>query len=53
MSRYCLTHARCRVLAVPPPTFRQEAAHGLRGWAFRRRDLTLDQAMRQWDNSAA
>jgi nucleotide-binding universal stress UspA family protein len=53
VSRYCLTHAQCPVVAVPPPTIAQEAAHGLRAWAFRHRELTLDQAMRQWDNSAA
>jgi nucleotide-binding universal stress UspA family protein len=43
VSRYCLAHARCPVLAVPPPTLEREAGHGLRGWAFRHRALNLDQ----------
>lgn len=43
VSRYCLAHARCPVLAVPTPTLELEAGHGLRGWAFRHRALNLDQ----------
>ena len=39
VSRYCLSHARCPVLAIPPPALAQEAGHGLHGWAFRRRGL--------------
>ncbi|MGI8447050.1 MAG: universal stress protein [Streptosporangiaceae bacterium] len=42
VSRYCLAHARCPVLAVPPPALELEAGHGLRGWAFRHRALNLD-----------
>jgi nucleotide-binding universal stress UspA family protein len=42
VSRYCLAHAPCPVLAVPPPTLELEAGHGLRGWAFRHRALNLD-----------
>jgi nucleotide-binding universal stress UspA family protein len=37
VSRYCLTHANCPVLAIPPPALVEEAGYGLRGWAFRRR----------------
>lgn len=37
ISRYCLAHACCPVLAIPPPDLAQEAGHGLRGWAFRHR----------------
>jgi nucleotide-binding universal stress UspA family protein len=37
-SRYCLAHARCPVVAVPPPALAQ-VSHGLRGWAFRHRGL--------------
>ena len=37
MSRYCLAHAGCPVVAVPPPDLDQAAGHGLRGWAFRNR----------------
>jgi nucleotide-binding universal stress UspA family protein len=53
VSRYCLAHARCPVFAIPPPAIAREAGHGLRAWAFRHRELTLDQALRDWDNSAA
>ena len=37
VSRYCLAHADCPVLAIPPPPLAQEACYGLRGWAFRHR----------------
>lgn len=43
VSRYCLAHARCPVLAIPAPALEQEAGHGLHGWAFRHRGLTVDQ----------
>jgi nucleotide-binding universal stress UspA family protein len=36
-ARYCLAHACCPVLAIPPPSLAQQAGHGLRGWAVRRR----------------
>jgi nucleotide-binding universal stress UspA family protein len=39
VSRYCLAHAACPVVAVPPPALAQ-AIHGLRGWAFRHRGLS-------------
>lgn len=51
VSRYCLRHARCPVLAVPPATL-EGSGHGLRGWAFRHRELTLDRAMRDWRTHA-
>jgi nucleotide-binding universal stress UspA family protein len=35
VARYCLAHAHCPVLAIPPPALAQEAGHGLRGWVFR------------------
>jgi nucleotide-binding universal stress UspA family protein len=53
VSRYCVAHAVCPVFAVPPPEIAREAGRGLRAWAFRHRELTLDQALRDWDNSAA
>jgi nucleotide-binding universal stress UspA family protein len=34
--RYCLAHARCPVLAVPPPPLVAEMSHGLRSWQLRR-----------------
>ena len=41
VSRYCLAHARCPVIAVPPAELAQ-VSHGLRGWAFRHRGLSPD-----------
>jgi nucleotide-binding universal stress UspA family protein len=41
VSRYCLAHARCPVIAVPPSELAQ-FSHGLRGWAFRHRGLSAD-----------
>jgi nucleotide-binding universal stress UspA family protein len=43
ISRYCLAHAECPVVAVPPPALAQ-VSHGLRGWAFRHRGLSPDHA---------
>jgi len=37
VARYCLAHACCPVLAVPPSALAQEAGYGLRGWAARHR----------------
>ncbi len=51
VSRYCLSHARCPVLAVPPATARGMGL-GLAGWALRHRELTLDRALRDWDAAA-
>ena len=41
VSRYCLAHARCPVIAVPPSEL-AHVSHGLRGWAFRHRGLSAD-----------
>ncbi|MFY9928286.1 MAG: universal stress protein [Streptosporangiaceae bacterium] len=41
VSRYCLAHARCPVLAVPPPALMDELGHGLRSWQ-RRHSLIPD-----------
>jgi Universal stress protein family len=43
VSRYCLAHATCPVVAVPPSALAQ-MGRGLRGWAFRHRNLSLDRA---------
>ena len=51
VTRYCLRHAACPVLAVPPAAL--SGTNGLRGWAFRHRELTLDRAMREWGRAAA
>ena len=42
-SRYCLAHAPCPVLAVPPPSLAR-IGHGPRAWAFRHRRLDPEQA---------
>jgi nucleotide-binding universal stress UspA family protein len=44
VARYCVAHAVCPVLTVPPP-----ARLGLRSWSFRHRELTVDQAVGEWD----
>src|SRR3984893_10767772 len=42
VSRYCLAHARCPVLAVPPSALVDEMSHGLRSWQLRRHALIPD-----------
>jgi len=39
VGRYCLAHAKCPVLAVPPSALMDEVGHGLRSWHLRRRVL--------------
>jgi nucleotide-binding universal stress UspA family protein len=41
VGRYCLGHAGCPVVAVPPAELEHAAGHGLRGWAFRHRALSV------------
>jgi nucleotide-binding universal stress UspA family protein len=43
-ARYCLAHAHCPVLAIPPPALARHVGAGLRGWAYRHRSLRLDTA---------
>jgi nucleotide-binding universal stress UspA family protein len=45
VSRYCVAHAQCPVLTVPPPALAQTAGRGLRAWSFRHRELTVDRAL--------
>jgi nucleotide-binding universal stress UspA family protein len=42
VGRYCLAHARCPVLAVPPSALMDELGHGLRSWRLRRHVLISD-----------
>jgi nucleotide-binding universal stress UspA family protein len=42
VGRYCLAHARCPVLAVPPSALMDEMSHGLHSWHIRRHALTPD-----------
>ncbi len=51
VSRYCLAHARCAVLAVPPATVGQVGLRPAR-WAIRHRELTLDSVVRDWGGAA-
>lgn len=43
VSRYCLAHAGCPVLAVPPTALELEAGYGLHRWTFRHSGLTLSE----------
>jgi hypothetical protein len=52
-SRYCLAHARCPVLTVPPSPLAREATHGVLAWAFRHRTLTTDQISQDQHGAAA
>lgn len=45
VSRYCVAHAQCPVLAVPPAILAQEG-RGLHGWALRRRGLGVEEILR-------
>jgi nucleotide-binding universal stress UspA family protein len=42
VSRYCLAHARCPVLAVPPSALMDEMSHPLHSWHVRRHELIPD-----------
>jgi nucleotide-binding universal stress UspA family protein len=52
VSRYCLSHARCPVLAIPPPATARELGLAPGAWGARRRDLSLDRALRDWGPAA-
>jgi hypothetical protein len=51
VSRYCLAHAQCPVLAVPPAT--SPRASGPLRWAFWHRTLTPDRILRDGNWKAA
>jgi nucleotide-binding universal stress UspA family protein len=53
VSRYCVAHARCPVLAVPPPDLAREIGHSRLAWAFRHRTLTADQVLGDRGRTAA
>jgi hypothetical protein len=48
VSKYCLGHARCPVIAVPPPELAAEL-HGLHGWMHRHRVHPEDADLRVTD----
>jgi nucleotide-binding universal stress UspA family protein len=43
VGRYCLAHARCPVLAIPPPPLARDTRRAALARAFRHRTLTADQ----------
>jgi nucleotide-binding universal stress UspA family protein len=52
VSRYCLSHAKCPVLAIPHPATARELGLAPGAWAARRRGLSLDRALRDWGPAA-
>ena len=46
VSRYCLVHARCPVLAIPPPALSRELAHARLTWVLWHRPLTPELVLR-------
>jgi nucleotide-binding universal stress UspA family protein len=42
VARYCLAHAKCPVLAVPPSALMDEMSRGLHAWHIRRHALIPD-----------
>jgi nucleotide-binding universal stress UspA family protein len=53
VSRYCLAHAQCPVLAIPPPALARELAHSRLAWMFWHRPLTPEQILRDQPKPAA
>jgi nucleotide-binding universal stress UspA family protein len=45
VSRYCLAHAQCPVVAIPPPELARELRHGRLAWRLRHRPLTPEQIL--------
>ena len=45
MTRYCLAHAQCPVLAVPPPELARELGHGRLARMLRHRSLSAEQVL--------
>ena len=45
VSRYCLAHAQCPVVAIPPPALARELRHGRLAWMFWHRPLTVEQVL--------
>ena len=43
VSRYCLAHAECPVLAIPPSPLELEAKRGWHAWVFRHRGLNASE----------
>jgi nucleotide-binding universal stress UspA family protein len=52
VSRYCLAHAACPVLAIPHPGTIREIGYGAGPWSSQRRSAGLDSSLRRWDAAA-
>ncbi|MGH3251532.1 MAG: universal stress protein [Trebonia sp.] len=52
VSRFCLSHACCPVLAIPQPATARQMGLGPARRALRHGELTVDQAMRDWNAAA-
>ncbi len=48
---YCVAHAHCPVLTVPPPDFARELRRGLLTWMFWHRPLTPHQVLQDRGSS--
>jgi nucleotide-binding universal stress UspA family protein len=53
VSRYCLAHAQCPVLAIPPPALARELRHARLAWMFWHRPLAPEQVLRDQPKPAA
>ena len=53
VSRYCLAHAQCPVLAIPPPALARELRHARLAWVLWHRPLTPEQILRDQPKPAA
>ena len=53
VSRYCLAHAQCPVLAIPPPALARELRRGRLAWVFWHRPLTPERVLRDRPKPAA
>jgi hypothetical protein len=53
VGRYCLAHAQCPGVAIPPLALAGELGHGRLAWMFWRRSLAPEQVLRGHDRPAA
>ena len=53
VGRYCLAHAQCPVIAVPPPALARELGHGRLARIFWRRSLTPERVLGEQGKPAA
>jgi len=53
VTHYCLAHAQCPVLAIPPPSLTRELRHSPLAWLFWHRPLTPERVLRDQPKPAA